>query len=101
MTRLPHCMRRAMDRHIVRFIVFFLFKDYNWNRLENRQKGNENKNAGTPTGENMAEKALYILAGYDDQTEAYLAGIQKKLYEQGFSLCISPWVRIRLKWKRS
>lgn len=33
----------------------------------------------------MAEKALYILAGYDDQTEAYLAGIQKKLYEQGFS----------------
>ena len=33
----------------------------------------------------MAEKALYILAGYDDQTEEYLAGIQKKLYEQGFS----------------
>lgn len=33
----------------------------------------------------MADKALYIMAGYDDQTEAYLAGIQNKLYEQGFT----------------
>ena len=33
----------------------------------------------------MAEKALYVLAGYDDRAEAYLSGIQKKLYEQGFS----------------
>lgn len=32
----------------------------------------------------MADKALYILAGYDEQTECYLAGIQNKLYEQGF-----------------
>ena len=33
----------------------------------------------------MTDKALYILAGYDDETEKYLAGIQKKLYEQGFT----------------
>ena len=33
----------------------------------------------------MADKALYILAGYDDDTEARLAGIQNKLYEKGFS----------------
>lgn len=33
----------------------------------------------------MANKALYILAGYDDKTEEYLAGIQNKLYEQGFT----------------
>lgn len=29
-------------------------------------------------------KALYILAGYDDNTEKYLSGIQNKLYESGF-----------------
>lgn len=29
-------------------------------------------------------KALYILAGYDDNTEKYLSGIQNKLYEAGF-----------------
>lgn len=29
-------------------------------------------------------KSLYILAGYDDNTENYLAGIQNKLYEEGF-----------------
>ena len=33
----------------------------------------------------MANKALYILAGYDDRTEESLSGIQKKLYDQGFS----------------
>ena len=33
----------------------------------------------------MADKALYILAGYDDQTEEILSGIQHKLYDQGFS----------------
>ena len=33
----------------------------------------------------MANKALYILAGYDDRTEKNLSGIQKKLYDQGFS----------------
>ncbi len=32
----------------------------------------------------MQDKALYVLAGYDDDTEKYLAGIQNKLYEQGF-----------------
>ena len=32
----------------------------------------------------MEDKKLYILAGYDDATEAYLSGIQNKLYEQGF-----------------
>ena len=32
----------------------------------------------------MTNKALYILAGYDDKTENYLSNIQKKLYEQGF-----------------
>ena len=29
-------------------------------------------------------KALYVLAGYDDNTEKYLSGIQNKLYESGF-----------------
>lgn len=33
----------------------------------------------------MADKALYILAGYDDETEKRLSGIQNKLYEQGFT----------------
>lgn len=33
----------------------------------------------------MAEKALYVLAGYDDDTEKLLSEIQNKLYEQGFS----------------
>ena len=33
----------------------------------------------------MADKALYVLAGYDDNTETYLSGIQDKLYKQGFS----------------
>lgn len=28
---------------------------------------------------------LYVLAGYDDKTETYLSGMQKKLYDQGFS----------------
>ena len=32
----------------------------------------------------MANKALYILAGYDNDTEQYLAGIQNTLYENGF-----------------
>ncbi len=30
-------------------------------------------------------KALYVLAGYDDNTEKYLSGIQNKLYEAGFT----------------
>ena len=30
-------------------------------------------------------KALYVLAGYDDHTESYLAGIQNSLYEKGFT----------------
>ncbi|MBP5492774.1 MAG: 2'-5' RNA ligase family protein [Clostridiales bacterium] len=33
----------------------------------------------------MDNKALYILASYDDATEKHLAGIQNKLYENGFS----------------
>ena len=33
----------------------------------------------------MADKALYVLAGYDDDTEAKLAGIQQRLYDLGFS----------------
>lgn len=33
----------------------------------------------------MAEKALYVLAGYDDETEERLSKIQNKLYELGFS----------------
>lgn len=33
----------------------------------------------------MADKALYVLAGYDDRTEMYLANIQNKLYEYGFT----------------
>ena len=33
----------------------------------------------------MADKALYILAGYDDKTEEYLSSIQNKLYERGFT----------------
>lgn len=30
-------------------------------------------------------KALYILAGYDDNTENYLSGLQNKLYDAGFT----------------
>ncbi|MBP3705115.1 MAG: 2'-5' RNA ligase family protein [Clostridia bacterium] len=33
----------------------------------------------------MADKALYILAGYDEITDAHLAAIQQKLYDAGFS----------------
>lgn len=33
----------------------------------------------------MEDKALYVLAGYDDRTEEILAGMQNKLYESGFS----------------
>lgn len=33
----------------------------------------------------MAEKALYVLAGYDDDTERELARIQNVLYKKGFS----------------
>ncbi len=33
----------------------------------------------------MSDKALYILAGYDDRTDAHLADIQNKLYEKGFT----------------
>ncbi len=33
----------------------------------------------------MADKALYVLAGYDNQTEQYLSGIQSMLYERGFT----------------
>lgn len=33
----------------------------------------------------MAEKLLYVLAGYDDNTEEKLSGMQNKLYELGFS----------------
>ncbi|MBQ7122552.1 MAG: 2'-5' RNA ligase family protein [Clostridia bacterium] len=33
----------------------------------------------------MVDKALYVMAGYDDDTEKYLAGIQNMLYEQGFT----------------
>ena len=32
----------------------------------------------------MADKALYVMAGFDPGSEEYLAGIQKKLYERGF-----------------
>lgn len=32
----------------------------------------------------MTNKALYVLAGYDDKTEKYLSNIQNKLYEHGF-----------------
>jgi len=32
----------------------------------------------------MAEKQLYFLAGYDDATEAKLAGLQQSLYDCGF-----------------
>ena len=32
----------------------------------------------------MAEKKLYVLAGYDNRTECVLAGMQNKLYELGF-----------------
>lgn len=32
----------------------------------------------------MSDKALYVMAGYDDKTEYYLANIQNKLYERGF-----------------
>lgn len=33
----------------------------------------------------MAEKALYILAGYDAESDKRLSELQNKLYEQGFS----------------
>ncbi len=33
----------------------------------------------------MADKALYILAGYDQETEARLSSIQAQLYAQGFT----------------
>lgn len=33
----------------------------------------------------MADKALYVLAGYDEQTEAVLSGIQNEIYALGFS----------------
>ncbi len=32
----------------------------------------------------MSDKALYVLAGYDDKTEKHLSNIQNKLYEHGF-----------------
>ena len=32
----------------------------------------------------MENKALYIMAGYDDKTEKYLSNIQNNLYERGF-----------------
>ena len=33
----------------------------------------------------MADKAIYILAGYDCDTEQYLSSLQNVLYEAGFS----------------
>ena len=33
----------------------------------------------------MENRLLYILAGYDDKTEEILSGIQKKLYDLGYS----------------
>ena len=33
----------------------------------------------------MADKALYILAGYDSDTERCLSSMQNELYEKGFS----------------
>ena len=33
----------------------------------------------------MSDKALYVLAGYDDATEVHLANIQNKLYKRGFT----------------
>ena len=33
----------------------------------------------------MADKSLYVLAGYDDRTERILAGMQEKLNGMGFS----------------
>lgn len=33
----------------------------------------------------MADKALYVLAGYDDATEMRLAALQNRLYEHGFT----------------
>ena len=33
----------------------------------------------------MSDKALYVLAGYDEETELHLANIQNKLYEHGFT----------------
>ena len=33
----------------------------------------------------MADKAIYILAGYDSDTEQYLSSLQNALYEAGFS----------------
>lgn len=33
----------------------------------------------------MADKALYVMAGFDAASEAYLAGIQNNLYSNGFA----------------
>jgi len=33
----------------------------------------------------MSDKALYVLAGYDEPTKAHLSAIQNKLYETGFT----------------
>lgn len=33
----------------------------------------------------MTNKALFILAGYDDKTDSYLSSIQEKLYQRGFT----------------
>ena len=33
----------------------------------------------------MEDKALYILAGYDEKTETHLSGIQARLYARGFT----------------
>lgn len=33
----------------------------------------------------MADKALYVLAAFDGETEKSLAGLQNRLYRQGFS----------------
>ena len=33
----------------------------------------------------MADKALYILAGFDSNAESYLSSMQNALYEKGFS----------------
>ena len=33
----------------------------------------------------MANKALYILAGYDNETDTHLSDIQNKLYDLGFT----------------
>lgn len=33
----------------------------------------------------MSNKALYVLAGYDNKTEEYLSSLQNRLYEDGFT----------------